>query len=213
MANDNPLSEEQIKTLNEIAALPPEQQKEKLPAFLKTLSPEQMEFLKKQQGQGGCPFCSIVEGKLQSKTIYEDDKLLAVLDIRPATAGHVLVLPKKHYSVLGQMNETETGQLFAVVNKIASLLFEILHAEGTNILVASGPAAGQTVDHVIVHVIPRFKDDGLQLAWEGKDVGEEKLNKILEQLKGQVKGEEKVVKEVEPVKEEATHAEDRMPDF
>ncbi len=211
--SDNPLTEEQIKQLNEIAALPQEQQQEKLPAFLKTLSPEQLEFLKKQQGQGGCPFCLIVEGKLQSKTVYQDDKVLAVLDIRPATAGHILVLPKKHYSVMGQMNDEEVAYIFTIANKLASLLFETLQAEGTNIFVANGQIAGQTVDHVLVHVIPRFKDDGLQLTWASQEVEDAKLEDLKNKLSGKLGAKEQVVEEAPVEEEKEEKAEERFPDF
>jgi len=209
---ENPLSDEQIKTINEIAKLPPEQQKEKLQTFLKTLTPEQIEFLKKQQGQGGCPFCLIVEGKIQSKLIYEDAHVVAVLDIRPAVPGHVLIIPKKHYAVLGQMQDKEVSHLFTVAHKVARLLFETLQAAGTNIFVANGTAAGQTVDHVLVHVIPRFKDDGLALSWQGKELPEEKLEELSKQLIGKIHLQEAAVKK-QPVEEVTEKEEERMPDF
>ena len=110
---ENPLSEEQTKKIREIAQLSPEEQKQVLPDFLATLSPEQLEFLQKQQGEQfqQCVFCNIASGKIDAKRIYEDEHVLAVLDVNPANYGHVLLLPKKHYQSVSQMPENEIGYL------------------------------------------------------------------------------------------------------
>ena len=216
---DNPLSEEQVAQLNEIAKLPAEEQKTKLNAFLQTLTPEQMEFLKQQQAQQANPFQLIVEGKIPSKKIYEDNAVMAILDIKPATKGHVIVFPKKHYSVMGQMPDNEVAHLFTVAHNIAKLLFETLKAEGTNVFVANGAVAGQTVDHVLVHVIPRFKDDGLNFVWQPKELSEEELNTVHQQLHSklaqmQPAAAQPAQAQPEPVvAEEQAHEETRMAEF
>ena len=183
----NPFTEEQIKELNEIGKLPPAEQQAKLQAMLSTFNEEQIKFLQDQQKsvqeQGNqCPFCLIVEGKIPSQKIYEDDQVLAVLDINPATKGHTLVMPKKHYALTAQMPDGELAHLFMVVNNLAKHLFETMQAEGTNIFLANGAAAGQRAPHVFVHVIPRYKDDGINFEWEGKKAEDEELAKIREQI-------------------------------
>ncbi len=200
-----PFNEAQITHLNEIARLPGPQQQERLNAFLKTLTPEQVEFLKKQQG-GGCVFCSIAEGKIASKKVYEDGNFLAVLDIQPAAKGHVLLFPKKHYQLLGQMSSEEVGRLFVVATTLSRAVFEGLQAEGTNMYVASGAVAGQIVPHVVVHLIPRWKGDTVHFSWEGIRIDEQEMNSIHERLIGLVAQlfpptKEEITKEEPPVVE------------
>lgn len=201
---DNPLSEEQIKQLNEISKLPAEKQKEKLNAFLKTLNKEQMEFL--QKGQQECIFCSVVEGKIPAKKIYEDEKVIALLDIYPASKGHSLVIPKKHYVVTGQMSDDEVSHIFKVANKVSSLLVDEMKAIGTNIMVMNGPGAGQRVPHVAVYVIPRYDKDGLNFLWEPKKTSDKELDDVLKKLKDKIKFEQplkkKVVEETDVEEEE-----------
>ena len=179
----NPLTSEQIKKLQNISKLKPEEQGKVFQAFLKELNPEQVEFLKKyyvssDSEEKQCPFCLIAQGQMKSHKIYEDEKVMAVLDIHPANKGHVIVFPKKHYSVLAQMNEEEIGYLFNIVSKLSSVIFQRLKAEGTNIFLAFGQVAGQAVPHVIVHIIPRYKDDGLDFGWESKEFDDKELEDI-----------------------------------
>jgi len=176
---ENPLSKEQIEELNKLSQLPVEEQKVKLQDFLKKLTPEQIEFLKSQQG-GGCVFCSIAEGKVSAKKIYEDDYLIAALDINPANKGHVILFPKVHYEIMSLMKDV--GHMFNVANRISSAVFEATNAEGTNIFVANGLAAGQKMPHVVVHIIPRFAEDKVNLAWDKKEVSEKEMQELTEKL-------------------------------
>jgi histidine triad (HIT) family protein len=121
------------------------------------MSSEQMKEYQKQN----CIFCQIVLGKVKSKKVYEDEKCIAVLDINPATPGHVLLLPKEHYSIMPQMPEHETGHLFIVSKAISSAMLKGLKVSGTNIFVANGAGAGQRAQHFMIHIIPRKEDDGL----------------------------------------------------
>lgn len=188
---ENPLSQEQIKKLNEIAGLPPEEQKAQLQEFLQTLSPEQIEYLKKQQSaNGGCPFCLINEGKIKSRIVYNDEKFLGVLDIRPANKGHVVLFPKKHYSVLAVMPEGEVSHMFKVANKLSQAIYEKIKCQGTNIVVSNGEAAGQRVDHVVVHILPRFDNDKVVINWGAINVDEKEMQDAEDKLKGQVNVEE-----------------------
>jgi len=165
-----------------------------------------------------CLLCQIIEGKIPSKKIYEDDLILAVLDVNGANPGHCFVLPKNHYPILEQVPDPEIAKLFQVANKISSAIFENLGVQGTNIFAANGVPAGQTVAHFMLHVIPRIENDGVNLQWQPKQLTEEEMStvelKIKEQTKniGSFKAEEtgKMVKEPEPT---ASSSEDDEEDY
>ncbi len=194
------LTKEQTKKLEDISKLSLDDQKEAFSKFLKELSPEQVEYLKSQQGAGSqCIFCSIIEGNIDSVKIYEDKDLVAVLDINPANLGHTLVIPKKHYRVLAEVPDKEISELFDVVNKLSKDIFEITKAEGTNIFIANGAVAGQNVDHTVVHIIPRFKNDKINFFWDPKKVSKKDLENLGNKLKQKikiVKTEKKKIKKV-----------------
>jgi len=179
------LNKKQILELQEIGKLPLEKQKKKLEEFMKKLSPEQIEFLKRQQ----CLFCGIVDGRIKSKKIYEDESVIGILDINPANKGHVLVFPKNHY---GKLKEFDISHLFKVVNVLNGKVKEVVKAEGTNVFVAEGEVAGQRFDHVVVHVIPRFRDDGVVFSWEGRKVSEKELDELSKEIKVEKIQEDKV---------------------
>ena len=183
---ENPLTNEQINELNEIIKLPREEQAKKLPSFFKKLNKEQIEFLKQYQTQQ-CLFCGIVLGNVQSYKIYDDNEFLAVLDINPANLGHILIIPKAHVKNSYEIN----SRIFEIANLIAKKMKEKLDAD-SNIFVSNGENAGQKTEHFIVHVIPRYKDDNVELIWQGKKVTQEKLQEIMKIL--QVKEEKKEVK-------------------
>lgn len=213
---ENPLSEDQVKEINEIAKLSPDEQKSRLQDFLKTLTPEQIEFLKKQRVVGEqCPFCLIVEKKIPAKIVYEDGKVLAVLDINPANKGHVLVIPKTHYQFLSQMSDEDIGYIFKIANNLSKVILEVLKAEGINIFVADGEAAGQRAPHTLIHVIPRFSGDNINLIWEGKKLGEEEMSEVEKAIKEKItplKIEEEAPKvEETSVEEEDYKEEERIP--
>ncbi|MBW2966866.1 HIT domain-containing protein [Candidatus Woesearchaeota archaeon] len=121
------------------------------------MTPEQSREMQKQQ----CIFCQIVGGRVMSKKIYEDDKVMAILDINPANPGHILVFPKEHYPLLPMMPDHAVEYLFRVVKKLSRVQIAALKCDGNNIYLASGAAAGQKVAHAIVHLIPRKAEDGI----------------------------------------------------
>ena len=180
---ESPLTPEIVRELQEIAKLDHEEQKKILPEFLKKLTPEQIEYIKKQQGeqQGGCLFCSIVEGKIPVKKIYEDYEVLAFLDIHPANTGHVLVIPKKHVQFSTQLEDV---RIFEVANNAAKVIYFKL-VKDTNIFIANGNNAGQRLNHLVVHVIPRENDDRISFAWQGKEIDEKELDKLMMLLRFQ----------------------------
>ena len=114
-----------------------------------------------------CIFCQIVSGQIPSSKVYEDEEVLAFLDITQVTTGHTLVIPKKHYRNMLEMDAEAASSLFARVPKIAKQLQEKLGSSGINIINNNEEAAGQTVFHTHVHLLPRFDEsDGLKLSFE-----------------------------------------------
>jgi len=109
-----------------------------------------------------CIFCKIVRGELPSHKIYEDDKTFAFLDIRPVNAGHTLVVPKSHATNIFDIGGEDWLAVADTVRKVA-IAIEKSGADGVNIGMNNREHAGQVVPHPHVHVIPRFKGDGLKL--------------------------------------------------
>ncbi|HEM4129641.1 TPA: HIT family protein [Streptococcus suis] len=111
-----------------------------------------------------CIFCKIVAGEIPASKVYEDDQVLAFLDITQVTKGHTLVIPKKHYRNVLDMDAEAAGQLFTAVPAIARHLKEKLGASGLNIVNNNEEAAGQTIFHTHIHLLPRFdQNDGLDI--------------------------------------------------
>ena len=112
-----------------------------------------------------CIFCKIIKGEIPSAKIYEDEKLVAFLDIAPANKGHALIMPKKHYETLLDVPDTIIDDMMGLGKKIAVAMSSALASEGFNVLVNNKKVAGQIVPHLHVHIIPRFSDDGVSLNW------------------------------------------------
>ncbi len=134
-----------------------------------------------------CLLCQIVEGRIPSKVIYEDDVSIAILDFSGAAIGHTFIVPKAHHTIFEQVPDDIVARVFENANKVSSTLFESLEVQGTNIFVANGIAAGQQVPHFFVHVIPRVEGDGIDIQWAPKQLGEEEMSTIELTLKEQIK--------------------------
>ncbi len=128
--------------------------------------------------EGECIFCEFAKGKMPCKKLYEDKDILAVLHPTPANLGHILVFPKKHYTILEQVPDFKIGKLFDVASKLSTATFESLNIGGTNIIVENGTAAGQVIPHFVIHVIPRMDNDGLNLMWQPKQLDQEELSTV-----------------------------------
>lgn len=107
-----------------------------------------------------CLFCKIVKGEIKGDMVYEDEKTMALLDIRPRSLGHTFVIPKEHYATLIDLPSDLVGPLFETVKKMAIKVKEASLADGLTIGMNQGKASGQEVDHLHIHIMPRFKDDG-----------------------------------------------------
>lgn len=134
-----------------------------------------------------CVVCQIIGNRIPSKKVYEDDLVMAVLDVNGANPGHCFVMPKNHYPIIEQVPDREVGRLFQVSNRISTAIFESLGVQGTNIFVANGIPAGQTVAHFTINVIPRRGNDGINLQWQPKQLSEEEMSTVELKLKEQTK--------------------------
>jgi histidine triad (HIT) family protein len=116
-----------------------------------------------------CIFCDIVSGKAPASIVYEDDTLLAFLDIGPVNPGHLLVIPKRHAPYLADLDEATGARMFTVAMRLAAALRATPHirCEGINLFLADGEAAFQEVFHTHLHVFPRFAGDafGINADW------------------------------------------------
>lgn len=112
-----------------------------------------------------CIFCRIAAGQIPSATVYEDDDFRAIMDIAPAHKGHIIVLPKTHAENLLTCDPAVAAKALPVVQKIATALKKTLGCDGINILQNNGTAAGQTVFHLHIHIIPRYENDGILPVW------------------------------------------------
>lgn len=123
-----------------------------------------------------CIFCDIIDHKIPSSVVYEDDQVLAILDISQVTRGHTIVMPKAHTPDVIEADDETVRTVFSAAAKVAALLKEKTGAVGVNLLNNCGEAAGQTVNHLHVHVIPRYgENDAIQIAFnpsEPQDLGE-----------------------------------------
>lgn len=131
-----------------------------------------------------CIFCKIIKGEIPSFTVYEDETFKVILDRFPAATGHVLIIPKAHYSDIFELPEEVAMKLYPLVQKIATRVKEVTGAEGINIVQNNGAVAGQSVYHFHLHIIPRKTGDGIVLNQSSNvDTTIEQLEAVWHQLK------------------------------
>lgn len=118
--------------------------------------------------ENNCIFCKIANGEIPSKTLYEDDMFRVIMDISPASKGHSLILPKKHFANIYELDNETACEVLVLAKRMASVMTEALDCDGFNILQNNGEAAGQTVFHFHMHLIPRYENDGVGLDMEGE---------------------------------------------
>lgn len=125
-----------------------------------------------------CIFCKISGGEIPSTTLYEDDSFRVIFDLGPASKGHALILPKKHFDDVFSMDEETASKVFVVAAKVAKAMKEVLKCDGMNILQNNGTIAGQTVFHFHMHLIPRYEGDGINIGWTPKTADAEVLAQL-----------------------------------
>jgi histidine triad (HIT) family protein len=116
--------------------------------------------------QDQCVFCKIIDGEIPSATIYEDEDFKVIMDISPAAKGHAILLPKKHFANLYEMEDEVASKVLITARKVATAMKEELGCEGLNLVQNNGEAAGQTVFHFHMHLIPRKKNDSVNVTWK-----------------------------------------------
>ncbi len=116
-----------------------------------------------------CVFCKIVKGEIPCHKVYEDDSVLAFLDIYPKAKGHILVIPKKHFENIHEIEEGSLRDVISVVKKMSLLVKEKLGVKSVNVLNASGKEAQQSVFHIHFHVLPRTEEDSLDVFHSEKE--------------------------------------------
>lgn len=132
-----------------------------------------------------CIFCRIANGDIPSKTLYEDKDFRVILDLGPATRGHALILPKEHAANLYELPEETASAVLVLAKRMAVDMVEKLHCDGMNLVQNNGEAAGQTVPHFHLHMIPRYLNDGQNINWIAGKSTQEELETVRKQIVGQ----------------------------
>lgn len=130
-----------------------------------------------------CIFCDIVAGTEKAEILFDDEKVLAFLDIRPFNYGHSLVIPKKHYENFSDVTEEDLFPMIKSVQEISKAIKSSLNADGFNVLSNNGAAAGQTIYHCHFHIIPRFTSDGFKFKMNLKEYSEEEMKEVAFKIK------------------------------
>ena len=131
-----------------------------------------------------CIFFKIAAGEIPSKTLYEDEEFRVILDLGPATKGHALILPKDHYRDLFELPDEKAAKVMVLAKKMAAQMREKLHCDGFNLMQNNEEAAGQTVFHFHMHLIPRYNDDGQTIGWKPGKPGDAELEEIRKEVTG-----------------------------
>ena len=122
-----------------------------------------------------CIFCKLANKDIPTNIIYEDDRFTVILDASPATKGHALILPKNHAANIYELPDEDASSVFVLAKKLATKMTKILHCDGFNIVQNNGEAAGQTVMHLHFHIIPRYKNDSVNIGWQPMKPSNEEL--------------------------------------
>ena len=135
-----------------------------------------------------CLFCQVVRGSVQSSIVFEDDRVLAFMDISPINPGHVLIIPKDHAAQLEELDPDTGAHMFRIGHRLAKAIRRSsLRCEGVNIFLADGEAAFQEVFHTHLHVFPRFVGDSFRIdaEWRRRSLAdlEESANQVRSGLK------------------------------
>lgn len=130
-----------------------------------------------------CVFCRIANGELPAAALYEDDDFCVILDLNPASKGHALILPKEHYPDVCQLDETIAAKMLPLAGKLGAAMKKALGCSGFNLVQNNGAAAGQTVNHVHMHIIPRYEGGSGMVEWEPGTVSAEEMDRIVGAVK------------------------------
>ena len=135
-----------------------------------------------------CIFCKIANGEIPSTTLYEDEDFRVILDLGPATRGHALLLPKNHFANLFELDDETAQKAILVAKKMAGKMKDALGADGFNLVQNNGEAAGQTVFHFHMHLIPRYENDNAGILWEPGETTPEDMAEVKRLVDGEQRG-------------------------
>jgi len=157
-----------------------EEQMRAMQEKLAQMSPEELQAFWKQR----CVFCQLIDGKIESKKAYEDEKCIGIFDINPASPGHVLLIPNEHHMVGPQVPEDIIQHMGRVVKRISQCMLSQLKCKGTSVFIANGGPAGQQAQHFMMHIIPRYDEQDVpSLSIPSNPIDQEQLAKVAEHLR------------------------------
>jgi histidine triad (HIT) family protein len=130
-----------------------------------------------------CIFCKVIAGEIPGQIVDSDDRTITVMDINPATRGHVVVIPREHSKDLLSVSDEDLVSTMHAVRRIVERMRETLAPAGFNVLNNMGRAAWQSIFHFHVHVIPRYEDDPLQLPWLPQPADPDELEAVASELR------------------------------
>lgn len=138
------------------------------------------------RGTADCVFCRIVARQIPATIVHEDDEVLVFMDIGQVNPGHVLVALKHHVEDVFALDDAQAGAAFRVTARLARAIRDAFAPQGVSIYQANGAAAGQTVFHFHVHVLPRWDGDGMALTWPVKNPPRERLEGYAAQIRAKL---------------------------
>lgn len=133
-----------------------------------------------------CIFCRIVKGEILSARVTDTERSLAFMDIMPARKGHILVIPKKHTEIITGLDHADLQDVIIVAQRAADAMFKALKCDGVNIHQCNRFAAGQVVNHVHFHLIPREEGDNLNFGWPHETYGKGEIEQFAEKIKNRL---------------------------
>jgi len=168
----------------------PEDQRQELREQVENADAEQLEAFIKQNTQSGeeqsggqCLFCGIGKGTVDTIKVYENNFIVAFLDITPAVPGQIMIIPKEHYQFIFQVPDIVLWEMTKAMKAIMPILVNVTKAQGVSIYIAQGPGAGQRIGHVAINMIPRMEGDKAAFMWERKEASREELNSVAKEIK------------------------------
>ena len=150
--------------------------------------PTQEEIQKRMQMmKDNCIFCKIIKKEIPSQTIFEDDICLAILDINPASKGHILLMPKEHYMMMPMVPDQVLGHMSIMSKYISDLIKKTFpDSKDTTVFIANGAAAGQQSQHFMSHLIPRYDNDNINFDVKGAKLNQQELKTLAEKFQAKL---------------------------
>ncbi len=129
-----------------------------------------------------CIFCKIANGEIPATKVYENDMFIVIMDKFPATKGHLLIIPKQHAENIYDLQPEVAKEVFPLAQKMANALYKALSPEGINLLQNNGKAAGQTVFHFHIHLIPIKSEDLVYISWKNQSLDDEEITRLSDSI-------------------------------